>query len=194
MSLLRLLAAGKSLVGMKESGTRYHLTSQRLLPQFGTGKNPFSNPHRMETEPTEGHKPENGAGNAAPLRNQEDSTPRQEANIQQCDALPPRRQAAFLGRWKTKLVGLFAKRPRNTAPAAVSPRSIRHPVQSELALDRIRVVRNDLSDADVEVVSAKMARAASKPAAKEADRTNKAFERATARVVGVGKSPFDEDR
>ena len=42
MSLLRLLAAGKSLVGMSDAETRYRVTSQRLLPQFGAGRNPFS--------------------------------------------------------------------------------------------------------------------------------------------------------
>jgi hypothetical protein len=205
MSLLRLLAAGKSLVGMRESGTPYRLTSQRLLPQFGSGKNPFSNQQKMETEPTEQPKPGNSAEDgslvetrnnpvdgcvreAAPLANQESSTPRQEANIQQRNALPSRRPA-FLGRWKTKLVELIAKRPgKVTRPAMASPRPMRAPVQSELALDRIRVVRNDLSDADVEVVSARMSKATSKPVTNEADGTSKASGRATARAVGAGKS------
>ena len=38
MSLLRLLAAGKSLVGMSDAETRYRVTSQRLLPSSARGE------------------------------------------------------------------------------------------------------------------------------------------------------------
>ncbi len=44
MSLLRLLRAGKSLVDNQDSVGRYRLTSQRLLPKFGSKKNPFRAP------------------------------------------------------------------------------------------------------------------------------------------------------
>lgn len=41
MSLARLLATGKSLVGTKSQAGRYQLSRQRLLPKFGSAKNPF---------------------------------------------------------------------------------------------------------------------------------------------------------
>jgi hypothetical protein len=41
MSLLRLLKAGKSLVDNQNSVGRYQVTSQRLLPKFGSKANPF---------------------------------------------------------------------------------------------------------------------------------------------------------
>jgi hypothetical protein len=41
MSLLRLLSAGKSLVGIQTAETRYRLTEHRMLPKFGGKKNPF---------------------------------------------------------------------------------------------------------------------------------------------------------
>src|SRR5258708_38325339 len=41
MSLLRLLTAGKSLVGLNKSEARYHLPGERALPEFGGKKNPF---------------------------------------------------------------------------------------------------------------------------------------------------------
>src|SRR2546426_557019 len=38
MSLMRLLAAGTSLVGIKDRRSPYKLTQQNLLPKFGSGK------------------------------------------------------------------------------------------------------------------------------------------------------------
>ncbi len=60
MSLLRLLTAGKSLVGMRDAESRYRVTSQRLLPHFGSTRNPFSNrakaePAKMEARPPVDH-------------------------------------------------------------------------------------------------------------------------------------------
>src|SRR5215813_2266751 len=41
MSLLRLLSAGKSLDGLKDSTARYRMGHPRSMPKFGSGKNPF---------------------------------------------------------------------------------------------------------------------------------------------------------
>ena len=58
MSLLRLLTTGKSLVGVKDTESRYRVTSERLLPQFGSAKNPFSS--------TESRMCDGQAGNCPP--------------------------------------------------------------------------------------------------------------------------------
>ena len=50
----------------------------------------------------------------------------------------------------TKLAGLF----RKPEPKSVIPRFGKPAVQTELSLDRVRVVRNSLEDSDLEVVSA----------------------------------------
>ena len=42
MSLMRLLSAGKSLVGAKDQGGRYRMGNPGLLPKFGSEKNPFN--------------------------------------------------------------------------------------------------------------------------------------------------------
>ena len=41
MSLLRLLTAGKTLIGLKRSESRYQLHGGQVLPMFGSKKNPF---------------------------------------------------------------------------------------------------------------------------------------------------------
>ena len=53
MSLLRLLTTGKSLVGLTDTDSRYRLTHQRLLPQFGPTRNPFSSSGKSEPVQTE---------------------------------------------------------------------------------------------------------------------------------------------
>jgi hypothetical protein len=65
MSLLRLLTTGKSLVGLKDLESRYRLTTQRLLPQFGPTRNPFSSNGKSEPAQTEARVPGNGDGNGA---------------------------------------------------------------------------------------------------------------------------------
>src|SRR5262245_40632196 len=41
MSLMRLLSAGKSLVGVNESTSRYRMGKPGMMPKFGSGNNPF---------------------------------------------------------------------------------------------------------------------------------------------------------
>jgi hypothetical protein len=41
MSLVRLLTAGKSLVGLKDEQARYRMSDPRALPKFGSSRNPF---------------------------------------------------------------------------------------------------------------------------------------------------------
>src|SRR4051812_1463310 len=42
MSVLRLLATGKSLVGMKDQSSPYRMRTANLLPKFESTKNPFA--------------------------------------------------------------------------------------------------------------------------------------------------------
>ena len=66
-----------------------------------------------------------------------------------------------LGLGKTYPGGVEAVKPlaflpaRKSAAQPAKARPVRTPVQAELSLERVKVVRNDLSDADLEVVSAK---------------------------------------
>src|SRR5260370_11237539 len=57
MSLLRLLAAGRSLVGRKDIAARYRMRPAALLPKLGSQKNPFAAPAKAEPKPRPGIAP-----------------------------------------------------------------------------------------------------------------------------------------
>lgn len=136
MNLAKLLAAGKSIVNGCE-GISYRANKHVYLPKFGPAQNPFQPPASPEAA-----KPESDAHLpvrkiAAPFA----------AKTQKIPPWPsgPTRAAS----WASKLnpVSLWRDTP--------APQDARQPVQSELSLDTVKVVHNDLSDADVEVVPMK---------------------------------------
>jgi hypothetical protein len=209
MSLLRLLTAGKSLVGMRDAETRYRVSSQRLLPHFGAGRNPFSNREKAEPKQTESRSPgeckPNGAlkatrstqltgeREAAPRSRLDGRTTSAHSSFQQLSGALRRWTTALVDKWKTKLAGLLAKRRSRTAKPTV-PRFTKPPVQGELSLDRIRVVRNDLSDADLEIVPVKRPAMPTRRAVDKAAGAESALGRVTARAIGGSKTQSDEDR
>jgi hypothetical protein len=93
---------------------------------------------------------------------------------------------------RAKLRGLIARSAgKETKPAI--PRFSKPPVQGELSLDRIKVVRNDLSDADLEVVPVKplvqpAVTAPAPRAVEQAERAESAWARLRPRVLGAGKT------
>lgn len=210
MSLLRLLTTGKSLVTIRDDESRYRVTSQRLLPEFGSGKNPFSSSAKAEPAGTGqrsagSHGPKGtpaGIGSNLALSGEPQAVPQSRlqgraspvSSIRHSPGVVVRgRISALLGVWKQRLVGLFAHR-RNMAAKPAVPRFPKPPMQGELSLDRIKVLRNDLSDADLEIVPAKPPTApAPRPVEKIAGAEN-AWGRVTLRLGGVGETQADEDR
>jgi hypothetical protein len=173
MSLGKLLTTGKSLVGLHDTNARYQLR-KGALPKFESSKNPFASRPHVETTPP-------GADRELPLPK---PTPAEvaAANLKKTQPLPALNQptempaqdskpaepvappAAVEG-WVKKLNPLVWWGNRNavqTKPA--TPRSGKTPVQGELSLDNIKVIRNDLSETDMEIVPMK-ARPANVPAA-----------------------------
>ena len=207
MSLIRLLTTGRSLVNIPDGDSRYRVTSQRLLPHFGARPNPFSSGDKAEPTPTapctpakHTLKPGPPPTRVAPASVAEQETaPKSKRGIQTAIAKARLRVlVAVLWRWaaallngcKAKLAALFARRRLKTAKPAI-PRFSKAPVQTELSLDQIKVLRNDLSDADLEVVPAKtpatptapVTPAVEKPAVAETTRG-----RVTERIVDASKS------
>ena len=99
--------------------------------------------------------------------------------------------AAFFAGWRVKLAGRLVASASKAAQPAI-PRFPKPPVQGELSLDRIKVVRNDLSDADLEVIASKapVSTALAGPgrgALEKTEGTQSAWGRVRNRILGAGK-------
>ena len=266
MSLLRLLRAGKSLVGSGESAARYRLLSGPALPKFGSDKNPFREPSRTRAENTVAEPgvaasaclasaqrragdedvPAESAVAASNLRApvtpdlpkiaehqdapcempsvkaveckpavdnaRKEKRPVARRAVVETDAKPEvsggtssasnetpvkpvgvvaagAKAAARVLRLNSKLNPLFGwARPKGGARALPRTDAL---VQGELSLDRVKVVRNDLSDSDLEIVPAKKPSPAPVPApelAATVSSSPRAWERMTSRLFGAGKT------
>lgn len=213
MSFAKLLATGKSLVGMSDNASRYRMRTQNLLPKFGSPKNPFAQPAakaaapvtpatsaaRMETASLfagEGAKTEaardievNMAGGNEPVKVE---IRRKETKAESPKAeISPLMQISYVTNTGIKLEAKTPTTPArvwNDAPSPAKPvrktvswfglikklnplailpwghaggmasrgRVGRSPVQTELSLDRVQVVRNDLRDTDLEIVPGRL--------------------------------------
>jgi hypothetical protein len=177
MSLLRLLAAGKSLVGLEGSQSRYQVTRQRL-PRFASKKNPFRATSRPEAPFSANGRPSLKAGNnmsgaeglcavkmeaARTVSEPEPGAtrsrePAEKDRQQRENAKPPlplRRETLTRPsddeKFVSRLAALFPWRRVETGKPVI--RELPKPlVQAELSLASVKVVRNDLSDSDLEVV------------------------------------------
>ena len=197
MSLLRLLAAGSSLSGIKTRRSPYKLVQQNLLPKFGGESTELASVsstatmparrrtgvaelRRVEARPTTPQPravplsagresqihavmPTSGARDAN-LSSREYS--RDEPSLAQVAALPkermqmsapegdankgplkPKKRISIFQRWGQMKNPFRQKTPgRKSAPPAV---------QGELRLESVKVVRNDLNEADLEIVAGK---------------------------------------
>ncbi len=165
MSLLRLLTSGKSLVGISDATTRYRMSNPKVLPKFESANNPFRS-----------------KGGPQPV--QSTASPQKESGRSGI--------AGRVNRW-TAQVDAWLSRVRTKRPRAAIPQFSKPPVQGELSLDQIKVVRNDLSDSDLEVVPAKSPTIAapSTPVSTGGERvpaTPTTWGQMATQVFGVGKT------
>ena len=186
MRMVRLLAAGKSLVGAKDPGTRYRMTGPRALPKFGSAQNPFRSKPKLEPSPLPGPLPSDGRGRRAqseapasasascvgsvlplgsPIVQADPTVPQDEPKRASCqpaggsthrqrDPLPSDGRGKG-GGWLRRLAGMLISMlwwRRTAARNYPAPGLTKPLVQGDLSLDKVRVVRNDLSDADLEIV------------------------------------------
>jgi hypothetical protein len=141
MKLGTLLCAGKSFLG-GQGFVPYRENKRVYLPKFNPGKkNPFSEKSE-EAKPEV--KPENPEAKAAT------PAPAPVAAPVERTAIVPAPQPVRATNWAEKLNPFRTAKPARVAPPAPMPN-----VQTELSLDSVKVVHNDLSDADVEVVPMK---------------------------------------
>lgn len=143
MNLGKLLGAGKSIIGGGKPAA-YRTDKRFYLPQFVSPKNPFANP---AAEPAEAELPKPPPQNSvAPVKKA--ATPL--AKTQKMTAIAPHGATARATTWVSKLnpAAIFRAGPSSAGKGAP-------PVQAELSLEKVKVVHNDLTDADVEIVPLK---------------------------------------
>lgn len=144
MGLSKLLAVGRSVRSVTEQPARYKMTQQNLLPTFGGAK--ATEAQAVEIDPPAAEAtPEPGTIDMATWTAAAETagTPKSKRG--------PDRTAEFVD--ATKKLRPFGgcwwfKNPfARTAP----PKPENGPVQTELSLDSVKPVRNDLSDSEVEL-------------------------------------------
>ena len=133
MNLGKLLGAGKSFFGGR--GTVSYRENKRVyLPKFNGEKNPFL-PKAAEPAPA--------------------ATPPAVKRAVKRAVRPAAAKSAGLAGWTEKLNPFRAPAP--------APAPVRSVVQTELSLDAVKVIHNDLADADIEIVPARSRTVAAAP-------------------------------
>ena len=200
MILLRLLTTGKSLVGLKDNANRYSVARGGLLPRFGSKKNPF----RASTRPDSVGETSPGCASAEGSPDQLAKSPDDKSNgsnrsyttpvansnsTQQAPARPKpaETRSKRLFDWTTLTALIRPKSQRKPIPMFAKPL-----VQCELSLEGVKVVRNDLSDSDIEIVPAKPPMPVAPPpvrlSEKPAAPAGNAWDRLAERMFGAGKT------
>jgi hypothetical protein len=149
MSLIRLLTVGRTLKGIRDDSHRYRdVTGKRLLPKFGSSKAQAVGEPTVQIASTQTRSVlMAGRASAEPA-----STLREQA--QESTERKPSSLAAFVYGQRDKWF-LAKSRSATDAPSSRTLVKVGSTVmQSELSLDKVKVLRNDLSEADLEVVPA----------------------------------------
>jgi hypothetical protein len=133
MKLGKLLASGKSFVN-GGGAVAYREVKQVYLPKFVSPKNPFTTPAKAPVENA-----------VAPVKKEI------AVILAKTQKLPPLPAQKFATpSWTSKLNPVSFWRAAQPSVPSLQPA-----VQPELSLDSVKVVHNDLSDVDVEIVPIK---------------------------------------
>ncbi len=153
MSLVRLLTTGKSLVGLKETENRYRVTRQRLLPKFEGKRNPFGTSAQPQAE---GPQDSEAVGSHTETKAAAE-TPAPANRSAGSNQAGAKAVTSWLSRVLNRIKSVVCAcrlSQRGTQPESGHRRPNRL-MQAELSLEMVKVVRNDLSDSDVEIVASK---------------------------------------
>ena len=160
MKLGTLLAAGKSLALRRRGESPYRANKQFYLPKFGSPKNPFvpANQSGEAISPdTAPAAPVKTPITVVAAKTQKLPTfspaPRAAHHLPTTPEKPagPKAKTRRSWGWMERLNPFVSGSPFTAAQGA----NARGPVQAELSLDAVKVLRNDLSDVDIEVVPLK---------------------------------------
>ena len=141
MNLGKLLGAGKSFISGGKSAA-YRTDKRVYLPQFVSPKNPFATAATMATQVE--LPPSTAKASVSPMKK---TTALPWAKTRKLPAVAASAGPTRATTWASKL------NPFRPSPSAID--NTVAAVQTELSLEKVKVVHNDLSDADVEVVPMK---------------------------------------
>ena len=164
MNPLRLLTKGRTIRGLKERPGAYKLLAKSMLPNFSGAKHPVptpSAPHSQpqpqvaNVQPSIFEQPQVKPATPTPIKvgpvNAAVTPAPKPIPLPEAPAAPEKDQPSKPGWWSrlAEMQSGWAQRwnPWHKAPPFQSPT-----VQTELALDKVRVIRNDLCEDDLEVV------------------------------------------
>jgi len=196
MSLTKLLAVGHSIMGLKRKAAPYRMARENWLPKFSpAGSVPVVEPKR--TQPSGVSSPVGGAcqvpSRPPPAAVQALNPPEplgcaaapEVAAAAAGVAAPPVQPVHLVQSLKQKTLGrldLGWKQWMKSAAAAAMPKLGTRLHQPELDFGKVRVVRNDLRDSDVEIVADE--RVGGARAAKPASRSSPSSSAEASRVFG----------
>lgn len=161
MKLGKLLAAGKSVMDSKKE-VSYRASKQVYLPKFGSAANPFK--AGTEQPAVDARPKETGDSSAVPRAAHVAvaESPAARAAAQPSSVTVTSRAPVFApvyekknASWSSKLNPVSILRVVSSKGKANSPNSGQRPTQTELSLDSVKVVHNDLTDVEVEIVPIK---------------------------------------
>lgn len=135
MSLIKMLAFAKSLAGGRDVGGRFRKSTENMVPDFTRGgPRPLSIAEEPKTD---------GAGR---MRMDAGDAPPGKGGLMSDDGSVEARSSGerggVAGRWQSR--NPFGSRP-----------TVRADAKGQLTLEFVKVVRNDLSDADLELAPAR---------------------------------------
>lgn len=146
MNLNKLLAVGRSFVGGKDTPGRFKMTTQNLLPQFGSGRRQIGT----------GQAPAGGAAaESHELREAARETRPGSVGVAVQGGSVESGAGELSGRGMVE----FGKAQAAGGGVAVGQGR----TGKSKSIEAVRVVRNDLSDSDLEVVTVQRPRAVSQP-------------------------------
>ena len=209
MSLIRFLTTGSSLRGIKDRRSPYKMVQQNLLPKFGAEKAEEKAPAPQPTPAPQALavsrpvvRPKRGQQTRERMRMSESGAdPKNDApeGLKPGPQSPDKVQAsAAEGVAKKTPVettgtgGIFRRWAQMKNPFRAKPvvRKAVAPVQPELRLESIKVVRNDLSEADIEIVPRAAAKELEPPVSGRAtpQSSRVAWQRIATRLFGAGRT------
>jgi len=186
MTLMRWLAVGTSVNNIKDRRSPYKMVQQHLLPKFGS--NPLPEPQAAALlSPPEPSRPpivkKSWFGRWVPLKRKKKMNPAEEIELSATVASPVPTVTEFYpqGRW-TLTANPFHQKP--------GPKRAAASVQGELALDMVKVVRNDLNDSDLELIAGRLAGSAPSPIRSlgASEGSGYLWSRLTTRLFGAGET------